>query len=92
MAESSTSARASRGGRGWWKIPNGSISLNTWQHIAVAYDASSTANDPVIYLDGSPVAVTRIDSPSGSVRSDAAINLRLGNYRRGYRAYLRRKI
>ena len=70
-------------GRGWWKIPNGSISLNAWQHIAVAYDASSTANDPVIYLDGSPVAVTRVDSPSGSIRSDAAINLRLGNFAGG---------
>ncbi|MGI9341198.1 MAG: LamG domain-containing protein, partial [Gammaproteobacteria bacterium] len=68
------------GGRGWWKIPNGSISLNTWQHVAVAYDASSTTNDPVIYLDGSPLAVTEVDSPSGSVRSDASINLRLGNY------------
>ena len=71
------------GGRGWWKIPNGSISLNSWQHIAVAYDASSTSNDPAIYLNGAPLTVTRVDSPSGSVRSDAAINLRLGNFAGG---------
>ena len=71
------------GGRGWWKIPNGTIDLNTWQHIAVAYDASSTANDPTIYLNGSPLLVTRVDTPSGSVRSDASINLRLGNYAGG---------
>ena len=71
------------GGRGWWKIPNGSISLNSWQHIAVAYDASSSANQPVIYLDGSPVPVIEVDSPSGSLRSDASINLRLGNHAGG---------
>jgi len=71
------------GGRGWWKIPNASISLDTWQHIAIAYDASSTANDPIIYLDGSPIAVTEVDTPSGTLRSDASINLRLGNYAGG---------
>lgn len=71
------------GGRGWWKIPNGSISLNTWQHISVAYDAGDTANDPTIYLDGAPVSVTRVDSPSGDPRSDASIGLRLGNYAGG---------
>jgi hypothetical protein len=70
-------------GRGWWAIPSGSISLNTWQHIAVVYDVSSTANDPLIYLDGSPLLVTEANTPSGSVRSDASINLRLGNYAGG---------
>jgi len=70
-------------GRGWWKVPNGSINLNTWQHVAVAYDASSTGNDPVIYLDGSPVLVTRVDTPSGAIRSDSSINLRLGNHAGG---------
>ena len=71
------------GGRGWWAIPNGSISLDTWQHIAVAYDSSSTANDPVIYVDGSPLLVTEKDTPSGDIRSDAPIDLRLGNYAGG---------
>ena len=69
--------------RGWWKIPNGSISLNTWQHIAIAYDASSTSNDPVIYLDGNPLLVTEVDTPSGTILSDASINLRLGNHAGG---------
>ena len=70
-------------GRGWWRPPNGSISLNAWQHLAIVYDADSTANDPDIYLDGVALPVTRIDSPSGSIRSDAAINLRLGNFAGG---------
>ena len=70
-------------GRGWWKIPNNSINFGVWQHIAVAYDASSTANDPNVYLNGSPVTVTRVDAPSGTLRSDASINLRLGNHAAG---------
>ena len=70
-------------GRGWWKFAESSINFDTWQHIAVTYDASSTANDPVVYLDGSPISVTRVDTPSGSIRSDAAINLRLGNHATG---------
>jgi len=70
-------------GRGWWKIPSGSINLDTWQHIAVAYDASSTSNDPAIYLGGAPLTVTTVDTPSGSIRSDASINLRLGNFAGG---------
>ena len=71
------------GGRGWWAIPNGSISLGAWQHIAVAYDADSAVNDPIIYVNGSPLLVTEKDTPSGDLRSDAAINLRLGNYAGG---------
>ena len=71
------------GGRGWWRIPNASISLGNWQHIAIAYDSSSAGNDPAIYINGNPVTVIETDSPSGNYRSDAAINLRLGNYAGG---------
>ena len=67
-------------GRGWWRFAESSISLGSWQHIAIAYDASSTANDPVVYLDGSPVPVARVDTPWGTLRTDAAINLRLGGH------------
>ena len=71
------------GGRGWWRTPDGSIGLNAWQHIAIAYDSSSTANDPQFYLNGIPLTLIEIDSPSGSFRSDASINLRLGNHAGG---------
>ena len=70
-------------GRGWWRFAESSINHGTWQHIAVAYNASSTANDPVVYLDGNPISVTRVDTPSGTIRSDASINLRLGNHATG---------
>lgn len=39
----------------------------TWFHLALTYDASSTANDPILYLDG--VATTALGesaSPSGA--------------------------
>ncbi|MGI9232620.1 MAG: DNRLRE domain-containing protein, partial [Woeseiaceae bacterium] len=68
------------GGRGWWKFAESSINFDTWHHVALAYDASSPANDPVVYLDGSPVTVTRVDTPSGDIRSDASVNLHLGNH------------
>lgn len=71
------------GGRGWWRVPDGSIALSTWQHIAVAYDAGSASNDPTIYINGTPATVMRIDAPSGSFLSDASINLRLGNFAGG---------
>ena len=66
--------------RGWWRFAESSIDFDTWQHIALAYDASSTSNDPIVYMNGNPVAVTRVDAPSGDVRSDAMLDLRLGSH------------
>ena len=68
------------GGIGNWVTPDDSISLNTWQHVAVVYNSSSYANDPALYINGVPQTVMEIDTPSGVPRSDAAINLTLGNY------------
>ncbi len=65
---------------GNWVTPANSISLNTWQHVAVVYDNSSDANDPTLYINGVAQTVTEIDTPSGTPSSDAALNLTLGNY------------
>jgi len=69
------------GGMGWgqWNAPANSVSLNTWHHVALVYDKDSSANDPVIYIDGASVAVTRFTTPSGTMDSDAAIDLFVGN-------------
>ncbi len=71
------------GGRGWWQAAVGEITLNTWQHIAVVYYAGSVGNDPLIYLNGVPLAVTEVDTPSGDLRSDADLKLTLGNFAGG---------
>ena len=68
------------GDYGYWDTPPGSITLNDWQHLAVVYDASSTANDPLIYLDGVLQTVSENRAPAGSLRSDASFDLTLGNY------------
>ena len=38
------------GSNAYWYAPT--VSLSTWYHLVVTYDASSAANDPIIYLDG----------------------------------------
>jgi hypothetical protein len=52
------------GGGGSWTIPQ--PSANTWNHIAVTYDASSPNNNPLIYVNGVSQPVTRVNPPSGS--------------------------
>ena len=66
--------------RGFWRPQNNSVNLNEWLHYAIVYDASSDANDPVIYLNGvEQTSLVKI-APSGTIRSDASIGLRMGNY------------
>jgi len=50
---------------GIWNTTN-DISVNAWHHVAVTYSRSSTSNDPLIYIDGTSVAVTETVAPSGS--------------------------
>lgn len=40
-----------------------------WHHIAITFDNSSTANDPIFYLDGVSVAITESTAPSGSAKT-----------------------
>ena len=42
------------------------LAVGQWYPVAVTYDNSSTANDPVIYVSGSSVSVTEIAAPSGT--------------------------
>ncbi len=73
-------AQGFSGGRGYWRGQAGSFSLNEWVHVAFVYDASSDANDPVIYLNGVALSSIVEVSPSGTIRSDASISLRMGNH------------
>src|SRR5262245_41657798 len=42
-----------------------------WRHLAVSYDAGSTANNPVVYLDGVSQSLTTI-TPSGTLLTNTA--------------------
>lgn len=80
-ANSTSSVLFSRGGTGldgFWGAPTNSIVLNTWTHVALVYDSSAPTTPPVIYLNGQPVVVTPLGNLTGVVRSDDAMQLRLG--------------
>lgn len=64
---------------GAWRTPTNAITLNAWQHVAVTYDGSSTANNPAIYINGTSQTVTTLFTPSGALISDAAASARIGN-------------
>ncbi len=54
---------------GVWYTDANTIPLNQWTHIAVSYDGSSSSNDPIIYINGTPANLT-IDAPSGTIGMD----------------------
>lgn len=54
------------GGLGGWDSP-ASISNGVLTQIGFTYDDSSSANNPLIYLNGVSVAVTEIAAPSGTL-------------------------
>ena len=64
-----------------WGTGAGKISLNEWTHIVVTYDATNSANDPKIYINGirTPVSVltgTKTGAYYGIVSQDANIGNR----------------
>ena len=68
------------GGVGSWQSATGSISLSTWQHVAVTYDSSSAANVPTFYINGIEVGRSVDATPGGIALSDAGLDLHVGNY------------
>jgi hypothetical protein len=50
-----------------------------WFHLAIVYDGSSTANLPVIYINGSSVSVTIGEAPTGTLNNTAAVPT-IGNF------------
>lgn len=64
---------------GTWLLPADSISRRSWHFLAISYDASSDANKPLMYLDGVVVTPNERNTPSGTVLTDSAQNLTLGD-------------
>lgn len=62
-----------------WTTPIEAVSLHTWTHVAVAFDASATAL-PRIYVDGVEIALEEpAESPARMVPTDADVPLTFGN-------------
>ena len=63
---------------GDWITNNREMIYGEWQHIAITYSGSSTSNNPIIYINGISVAITRGSIPDGTISADTA-DLYIGN-------------
>jgi len=52
---------------GTWQTDASITTGNEWVHVAITYDGNSTANDPVIYINGEAVAITETATPTGDL-------------------------
>ncbi len=64
--------------------PDGSITLDGWQNIAVVYSGDSGVT---ALIDGHPQQITWINEPSGSLQSNASLSLSLGAHNAGFAMY-----
>ena len=60
---------------GSWRTTNRECTLGTWHHIAITYNYASTANDPIIYINGISVPITETTTPNGSFGNITSFNL-----------------
>ena len=70
-----------------WTTPTDSITLNTWQHVAITYDNSSNANTPTIYINGVAQALAQSHAGSGTATPDNDANMYIGNNGASDRAF-----
>jgi len=74
-------------GRGWststfqsaiWRASTKLNSTTPWYYCAVTYDAGSTSNDPIFYVNGVAETTTEEQSPSGTLLSDNPYSVKMG--------------
>lgn len=59
---------------GVWTTTNSVLTAGAWNKIAIVYNGGATTNDPVIYINGTSVAVTENTTPAGTYRSGTSNN------------------
>ena len=64
-------------GQGSWRIAG--LSTGTNYHIAITYDRTNIANDPIFMVNGTVVSPTELDTPSGSALTGTGSQFRLGD-------------
>ncbi|MDA2922634.1 LamG domain-containing protein, partial [Patescibacteria group bacterium AH-259-L07] len=65
--------------QGRWNTASRVTLANSWNHIAMVYNGSSSNNNPTMYVNGISQAITTTAAPAGSIDGDAAASLILGN-------------
>ena len=69
---------------GTWKTSADQLlSIKIWYHIVITFNGSSATNNPVIYINGSSVAITETATPSGTFLTGTTANLYLGDTQAG---------
>lgn len=71
---------------GVWNTTNNVLTVGAWHDIIVTYNGSATGNNPVIYVNGVSVAVTRATAPVGTYRSGTSADMYLGDITADYTA------
>jgi len=66
------------GDDGVWFSPAAGLTVGVWNHFAVTYNGASDSNNPVMYINGQSVTVTKDDAPTGTVEADGG-NKTIGN-------------
>lgn len=75
----SVSLLANRAGDdGQWYTPSGSYSYGNWHHVCVTYDATSTSNNPNMYIDGVAQVIDERNTPTGA-KSTNSDDFTIGN-------------
>lgn len=65
--------------RGKWTTTARVLPTGSFSSFVINYNNSSTANNPTIYINGSSVSVTEVETPSGTRTSDVSDALVIGN-------------
>ncbi len=63
---------------GMWQVTEGLVPINQWTHVAIAYDSSSSANDPIFYINGELASSAEVGTPVGTAVSDASDPVTIG--------------
>jgi len=71
------SARFATAGK-WSNVDADALS-GQWGHVFLAYDHSSAANNPTVYINGAALALTENTTPSGDAVSEEGNALVIGN-------------
>ena len=64
----------------YWTSPDNTYVYGEWNHYAITYDSSTITNNALIYKNGGSITFSYpFGAPSGTVTSDASLNLVIGN-------------
>ncbi len=62
---------------GSWENRTNILTINAWHHIAITYDGSSAANNPILYLDNVVTSIPVQTAPVGTYRTNGSNQLKV---------------